>query len=417
MRLQNLLIIFIVIALPVIIILSVYVQYQVDAANLQASYDNTFLGATYDMLSAFQLNTTNNKYSAVSDSLVRDIEASINVFSTSFATSLGMTGTSKANVMTYVPALMFTLYDGYYIYTPTVSPEDGSYEHSLKPYVYYTAQYESKTEDRKIVINYSLDNYVAVYYDNKKDNKYQSRAGYLEVIAERQNDTGIYINGEDIYYNGIKIDKDETVQKNKYSYNKNPDGTISNFSIQLENSKSQNAYNYYKEAYEFTNWYNNVIREVEPWHTDAGGIYRRYTDDLIINRDNQALSEVGSYFNDERINVIKNKITDNLIQTMETYRKKTSIEFNMPKFTEMDWNQILNNVCVVSFVQGLIVGTTTYNNYVILPSTENQQYISDKGIYYIGYNVDGNGNYVPINGGSYHRIGCPELNGDVIVRI
>ena len=65
MRLQNLLIIFIVIALPVIIILSVYVQYQVDAANLQASYDNTFLGATYDMLSAFQLNTTNNKYSEI----------------------------------------------------------------------------------------------------------------------------------------------------------------------------------------------------------------------------------------------------------------------------------------------------------------------------------------------------------------
>lgn len=417
MRLQNLLIIFIVIALPVIIILSVYVQYQVDAANLQASYDSTFLGATYDTLAAFQLNTTNNKYSAVSDSLVRDIEASINVFSTSFATSLGMTGTSKANVMTYVPALMFTLYDGYYIYTPTVSPENGAYEHSLKPYVYYTEQYESSAEDRKIVINYSIDNYVAVYYDDKKDNKYQSRAGYLEVIAERQNDTGIYKNGEDIYYNGIKIDKDETLQKNKYLYDKNSDGTISNFRTESNFSNSQNAYNYYKEAYDFTIWYNNVIKEVEPWHTDAGGDYRRYTDELIINENNQALPEVGSSFNDEKINVIKNKITDNLIQTMETYRKKANIEFNMPKFTEADWNQILNNVCVVSFVQGLVVGTTTYNNYVILPSTENEQHISDKGIYYVGYNIDENGNCVPVDGGCYHRIGCPELKGDVIVRI
>ena len=89
MRLQNLLIIFVVIAIPVLVILSVYVQYQVDAANLQALYDSKFLGATYDMLSAFQLNTTNNKYSTVADSLIRDIEASINVFTDSFGTGLG----------------------------------------------------------------------------------------------------------------------------------------------------------------------------------------------------------------------------------------------------------------------------------------------------------------------------------------
>ena len=118
MKLQNLLIIFIIIALPVIIILSVYIEYQVDTATLRASYESKLLGATYDTMMAFQLNTTNNRYSTVSDSLIRDLEATINVFSTSLATPLGLTGTSEGNIMSYVPALVFTLYDGYYIYKP-----------------------------------------------------------------------------------------------------------------------------------------------------------------------------------------------------------------------------------------------------------------------------------------------------------
>ncbi len=191
MRLQNLLIIFVVIALPVIIILSVYVQYQVDAVYMQASYDSTFLGATYDMLSAFQLNSTNNKYSTTSDSTIRDLEASINVFVNSFGSALGLRGTSKANVMTYVPALLFTLYDGYYIYEPTLMPETSLYVHTLKPYVYYTEEYTNSDKTKRLVINYTLDNYVAVYYyeyNGENPAKCISKAGYLEAIAERQGD-------------------------------------------------------------------------------------------------------------------------------------------------------------------------------------------------------------------------------------
>ena len=143
MRLQNLIIIFIVIALPVILILSVFIQYQVDTANLRAAYDSKFIGATFDMLQAYELNTTNNKYSAVSDSLVRDINASINVFSRSFSATTGVSGQSKAELMIHVPAIVFALYDGYYVYTPTKSPDTGEFEHALKPYVYYTKLYET----------------------------------------------------------------------------------------------------------------------------------------------------------------------------------------------------------------------------------------------------------------------------------
>lgn len=401
MKLQNLLIIFIIIALPVIIILSVYVEYQVDTATLRASYDSILLGSTYDTMLAFQLNSTNNKYSTVSDSLIRDIEASINIFSTSLATSLGVSGSAESDMLTYVPALLFTLYDGYYIYAPTTTT-DGSAEYELKPYVYYTKEY-SNSDNRKIIINFSLDNYVVVYYDNKTNGEYTSKAGYLEVIASDSRDNGVYYNAstKDIYYNGVKIEQNETLKQNKYTYATNSNGTIENFNVSEVNTTSTSAYDYYKNAYEFTNWYNGVIEEALRGSSDY--------DVLYIDENNSAIPDSASDFNNEKINVIEDIIKNNLIQAMEMYSRKTTIDFAMPELTAEDWNQILHNVCIISFIQGLPLGTTTYNDYVIVSSTENGQYVSETDIYYVGYDENG------VSDGYYHRLGCDKLEGKTIV--
>ena len=215
MRLQNLIIIFVVIALPVIIILSIYVRLQVDTANLRTDYDNIFFGATQDMLLAFQLNTTNNKYSTIADSLIRDIDASINAFTSTFESSFKYMGTSKKTVLEYVPAIVFTFNDGYYIYTPSVD-SDGNLKHALKPYVFYSKEYIDG--NKKIIINFSLDNYVSVcYYDG---DTYESRADYLELIANSSSGDGVYVeidNGKRIvYYNGIKIEEKETLKRNTF---------------------------------------------------------------------------------------------------------------------------------------------------------------------------------------------------------
>ena len=69
--------------------------------------------ATYDAVKAFQLNTTNSYYSSISDSKIRDIEASINTFYNSLTSSINYT---KLELQEYVPAIVYTLYDGYYIY-------------------------------------------------------------------------------------------------------------------------------------------------------------------------------------------------------------------------------------------------------------------------------------------------------------
>lgn len=397
MKLQNLLIIFIIIALPVIIILSVYVQFQIDTAMLKASYDSILLGTTYDTMLAFQLNSTNNRYSTVSDSLIRDIEASINVFSTSLATSFGVSGYSKSNMMTNVPALLFTLYDGYYIYTPTTT-EDGSAEYGLKPYVYYTKEYYN-SDNKKIIINFSLDNYVVVYYDNNEDREYTSKAGYLEIVADSQNGPGVYISGEDVYYNGVKIEKQETLKQNKYTYTTNADGTISNFNVNEQDASSKSAYEYYKNAHDFTKWYNSVITDALRGSEDYQILY--------INKNNSAIPDELSDFNNEKIKIIEDTIKSNLIQAMEMYSRKTTVDFAMPELTAEDWNQILHNVCVISFIQGLPIGTTIYNDYVIVSSTENKQYVSETDLYYIGYGAGSDR--------CYHRLGCDKLKGDEII--
>ena len=95
---------------------------QVDTIALQASYNSKLLGATYDAMSSLEINTANEDLSAVSDSLRTILEASNNTFFNTLATNFGMSNASKSSLEAYVPAILYTLYDGYYIYSPTEQP-------------------------------------------------------------------------------------------------------------------------------------------------------------------------------------------------------------------------------------------------------------------------------------------------------
>ena len=87
MKIQNLAVIFIIIILPISLILTSYVQNQVKTLGLQVSYDTKLNNATYDALKAFQLNTFNSDTSDLSNSKMRDVEASANTFFTSIASN------------------------------------------------------------------------------------------------------------------------------------------------------------------------------------------------------------------------------------------------------------------------------------------------------------------------------------------
>ena len=122
MKLQGLSVIFCVIAVPVILILTYYIQAQVDTIALQASYDTKLLDATHDAMVALEINTANEDLSTVSDALRSIVTASTNTFINSLSTNLGMSNASKSALQPYIPAILVTLYDGYYIYSPTKTP-------------------------------------------------------------------------------------------------------------------------------------------------------------------------------------------------------------------------------------------------------------------------------------------------------
>lgn len=207
MKLQNLAVIFVIIILPISLILGVYVGNQVETLRYQNSYDTKLNNATYDALKTFQLNTINNSASDIPDSKIRDIEASVNSFFNSIASNFNMDGYNRDILKEYVPALVYTMYDGYYIYSaytntledkdfitkeeadeqnnkkevyePEIEPstyQDGEMLSGLKSYVYYSCRYKTPAGD-DFVITYSLDNYITI--KGIINDKLVNDAGYL----------------------------------------------------------------------------------------------------------------------------------------------------------------------------------------------------------------------------------------------
>ena len=94
MKIQNLAIIFIIIILPISIVLATYTQYQIQTINAQTLYDNKLSSATYDAIRAIQINTTENDFSELANSKIRDLEASISTFKNSIMSTFSLNGYS-----------------------------------------------------------------------------------------------------------------------------------------------------------------------------------------------------------------------------------------------------------------------------------------------------------------------------------
>lgn len=137
MKLSNIAVIFIVIVLPVLLILGYYISLQIDTINMQTAYNTKLLESTKEAIEAFEINTVewNEDYSDTADSKRRDIMASINTFTTSLANNLGVAGTSKDYMMSRIPAIAYTLYDGYYIYSPAATKSVVKNENGVAQYM------------------------------------------------------------------------------------------------------------------------------------------------------------------------------------------------------------------------------------------------------------------------------------------
>ncbi len=213
MKLQQLALIFLIIIVPISLVLSMYTGNNIDVIQTQSDYDEILLTAINDAVNAYQMNTLRNGYSTVNDSKIRDITASVNSFFTSLALGMGSSGYSKEDMEPYIPALLFTLYDGYYLYGDyqniasindgvqnysTLNSNQLSSQSGIKPFIYYTCEYQGSGKF-DIVINYTLDNYITVM-GTDTDGNIVNMSGYLV------NSNDINISGDTVTAHGIQIE-------------------------------------------------------------------------------------------------------------------------------------------------------------------------------------------------------------------
>ena len=117
MKIQYLAVIFIIIIMPIIIVFSEYLNTQMTMIKTEQGYDSKLFDSTHDSLKAFQINTINSMY-YTPESRVDNIEASVNTFFNSLVTSFNYDGNLASVMKEYIPAVVYTMYDGYYIYSP-----------------------------------------------------------------------------------------------------------------------------------------------------------------------------------------------------------------------------------------------------------------------------------------------------------
>ena len=453
MKIQDLAIIFIIIILPISLVIATYTQYQIQTINTQTLYDSKLTSATYDAIRAFQINTTSSDTSALTNSKIRDLEASVSTFRNSIKSTFSLAGYSNDDVDRYVPALVYTLYDGFYIYSPyknmvdekgTITDGSGEGQYGLKPYISYSCRYQSG-DNIDVVITYALDNHISV--QGMIGGEYVNKDGYLI--------DNINVAGEKVTYNGVEIEKEnvkqylplqqendiyECIRLNGTTYYLDePNARIiarlneNTLTVQCSVAKNgqdeydkwkgiiQNnslAQDYYKEAYDFTDWFkesglgeltyanarDSVIEDdgtitanKQIWPSNTKKIFTFNTNNSNFNEN---IENELSNFNEHRLAIIRHKIEVNLaiaIANYNTYSGATTNNvFQMPKLTEEEWYSITHNISLISFLQGLSIGSKEYNGYSIVTNSESKEVVLENNIYILGVSNNNNKQYYKI---------------------
>lgn len=282
MKLQNMTVIFIIIMIPIILVVSYYIGLQINTITMQKNYTVKLQTAAKDSIQALEINTVewNSASSNLADSKRRDVLAAINTFTTSLANGMGIGGAGKGRIQTYIPAIVYTMYDGYYIYSASLmkdqdTDKDGltqfekdtsgkatgnikyntegtpSYQYILKPYSPYSARYVSGSGSIDVTVNYTLDNYIRVY--GTINGEYQTKEGYLVVCSDEgvKGVTSGSISG--IEYRGAEI-KPEKLKENVYA-----DGKVGEYSYIYDQYDNKLYLDNDKDNYFSVDKYNNKV--------------------------------------------------------------------------------------------------------------------------------------------------------------
>ena len=154
---------------------------------------------------------------------------------------------------------------------------------------------------------------------------------------------------------------------------------------------------------EFTEWFNDNIATPKTWYSKT--LETQYQFEIIEStvtniNDPDPVSDnyKSSSFTQHKEDVIQKSIEENLDNAMLslTARGSVSYDFRLPELKATDWEQLFSNVSVIAFVQGLPIGNKYFNNYAIVTSTKNNEYVDPNEIYFSS---------ISINDEYYHKYG------------
>ena len=168
--------------------------------------------------------------------------------------------------------------------------------------------------------------------------------------------------------------------------------------------RDYSAINYYVEAYAFTKMisrdlggsltYNRV------YFDETSKKYTKNPEDVsgIFNiTENNDMEKIGSPIWEHKRQLMIDSINSNLNLSISNYAQNTSKTYKLPVLTSQDWDQIFNNISIISFFQGIPIGLKIYNNYAIATSAYNRDYVDPDGLYFSN------------KGTSYHRPYCAKV--------
>ena len=234
--------------------------------------------------------------------------------------------------------------------------------------------------------NVSSNNNTATY----RDITINEETALKEYIYNKEY-TYIKINGVKYYYKESKGQWFHVINGKKYY-----EGSDTKFNL----IKNDMAVKYYQEAAEFTDKMTNEYRLMDLTPADAvalnGTPINNLTDengdsvyDFIDNNskifdfgNSKGIESPTSNFNQHRRAVIRYTIEKNLSIALNNYNEfGKNHDFRMPKLKETDWDKLLNNISLISFLQGLNIGNRIYNGYSIINNNKNKEVVTEDSIY------------------------------------
>ena len=402
MKIQHWAIIFLIIMIPFSIVCRNVINNKILLLKDETRYNNIIDNASFDAVA--QLKEFDNEFGMGKNiPLTASImDACIDRFFNTLCVNFNLPAnrqTAEAYFCRYIPAIIIIGYDGLYVYSCETTAN--GFEFKLKPKIPYSYKFSNN-----IIINFTLDNYVKLFlpsdvfasgYTLETDSTGAEYTGGSVVI-------GGYV-GNFVDYNGNNIDDFAegralgiTVQDNVPSLF-NPYGIklsdineiksfLATMTVKTANNDGNLSYFLYVWGHN-VNWASNSPPQMLANLLITDGKSPDYKNSLQYNVDFTKVN-VDYQYDDQNViktdaagNVIgqasafhqlrRETIVNTIVKTLtaefnehNAYAKSLGVQytFTIPNISRDQWNNTIDDISILSFIQGLPMGTDKfYNNY------------------------------------------------------